>query len=221
MVIPSCSFFDYPKLKPISGFFRNFATENSNRKIMTIEEYKELIRKEGRVEGFSEAHVVMHEASLRAQRITMEMNNRFHSREELVELMSELTGTKVDPSFVLFPPFTTDFGQNIIMGKNVTINSGCRFQDQGGIRIGNGALIGHNVVLATINHDEDPKRRASMTFKPIVIEDDVWIGAQSTILQGVTIGYGSIVAAGAVVTKDVPPMTVVGGVPAKVIKKIK
>ena len=188
---------------------------------MTVEEYKELIRAEGRVEGFSEAHKVMHEASMRAQKITLEMNNRFHSREELVELMSELTNTEVDPSIVLFPPFTTDFGQNIAIGKNVTINSGCRFQDQGGIIIGNGALIGHNVVMATINHDEDPTRRASMTFKPIVIEDNVWIGAQSTILQGVTIGYGSIVAAGAVVTKDVPPMTIVGGVPAKVIKKIE
>ena len=188
---------------------------------MTVAEYKELIRTEGRVEGFSEAHRVMHEASLRAQKITMEMNNRFHTREELVELMSELTNTTVDPTFVLFPPFTTDFGQNITMGKNVTINSGCRFQDQGGIIIGNGALIGHNVVMATINHDEDPSKRASMTFKPIIIEDNVWIGAQSTILQGVTIGYGSIVAAGAVVTKDVPTMTIVGGVPAKVIKKIE
>ena len=188
---------------------------------MTVEEYKELIRTEGRVEGFSEAHKVMHEASLRAQKITMEMNNRFHTREELVELMSELTNTSVDHSFVLFPPFTTDFGQNITLGKNVTINSGCRFQDQGGIIIGNGALIGHNVVMATINHDEDPTKRASMTFKPIVIEDNVWIGAQSSILQGVTIGYGSIVAAGAVVTKDVPPLTIVGGVPAKIIKKIQ
>ena len=188
---------------------------------MTVAEYKELICREGRVDGFSEAHQVMHEASLRAQRITMEMNNRFHSREDLVELMSELTGKPVDPSFVLFPPFTSDFGQNITMGKNVTVNSGCRFQDQGGITIGNGVLIGHNVVMATINHCEDPTNRASMTFKPIIIEDNVWIGAQSTILQGVTIGYGSIVAAGAVVVKDVPPMTVVGGVPAKVIKKIE
>ena len=188
---------------------------------MTIAEYKELIANVGKVEGFSEAHKVMHEASLRAQKITMEINTRFHSREELVELMSELTGTEVDPSFVLFPPFTTDFGQNISMGKNVTVNSGCRFQDQGGIKIGNGVLIGHNVVMATINHDENPLKRASMTFKPIVVEDNVWIGSQSTILQGVTIGYGSIVAAGAVVTKDVPPMTIVGGVPAKFIKKIE
>ena len=188
---------------------------------MTIAEYKELIRAVGHVDAGSEAHKVMHEASLRAQKITMEINTRFHSREELVKLMSQLTATDVDSSFVLFPPFTTDFGQNITLGKNVVVNSGCRFQDQGGITIGNGALIGHNVVMATINHDEDPLKRGSMTFKPIIIEDNVWIGAQSTILQGVTIGYGAIVAAGAVVTKDVPPMTIVGGVPAKVIKKIQ
>lgn len=187
---------------------------------MTTEEYKQLVRTVGRVEGFSEAHEVMHKASKRAQRITMKINCQYHTQEELVALMSELTATDVDKSFVLFPPFTTDFGQNITLGKHVTINSGCRFQDQGGITVGNGALIGHNVVLATINHDIDPLKRANMTFKPIVIEDNVWIGSNSTILPGVTIGYGSIVAAGAVVSKNVPPMTIVGGVPAKVIKKI-
>ena len=106
------------------------------------------------------------------------------------------------------------------MGKRVFINSGCHFQDQGGVTIGNGALIGHNVVLATINHNFDPAHRGDNCPAPIHIGENVWIGANATILPGVTIGDGAIVAAGAVVAKDVPPMTVVGGVPARFIKTI-
>ena len=98
---------------------------------------------------------------------------------------------------------------------------GCKFQDQGGITIDEGALIGHNVVLATINHDLDPANRQSMSYAPIHIGKNVWIGANATVLAGVTIGDGAVVAAGAVVTKNVEPNTIVGGVPAKVIKKIE
>ncbi len=98
---------------------------------------------------------------------------------------------------------------------------GCKFQDQGGITIDEGALIGHNVVLATINHDLDPSKRQSMSYAPIHIGKNVWIGANATVLAGVTIGDGAVVAAGAVVTKNVEPNTIVGGVPAKVIKKLE
>ena len=100
------------------------------------------------------------------------------------------------------------------------INSGCHFQDQGGIEIGDGALIGHNVVLATINHDLDPAMNRKNHYSPIRIGAHVWIGSNATILSGVSIGEWSVVAAGAVVTKDVPPMTVVGGVPARIMKEI-
>ena len=100
------------------------------------------------------------------------------------------------------------------------INAGCKFQDQGGIFIEDGALIGHNVVLATLNHVASPKDRGSMIPAPIRIGKNVWIGANATILPGVTIGDGAIVAAGAVVNRDVPENTVVGGVPAKVIRTI-
>ena len=100
------------------------------------------------------------------------------------------------------------------------LNTSCHFQDQGGITIGDGTLIGHNVVLATLNHELDPERRQNTIPSPIVIGRNVWIGANATITPGVTIGDGAIVAAGAVVTKDVPTMTIVGGVPAKIIKTI-
>ena len=112
--------------------------------------------------------------------------------------------------------------QNLIdAGKDVFINSGCHFQDQGGIIIGDGSFIGHNVVLATINHDLDPANNRKNHYAPITIESHVWIGSSATILPGVTIGKWAVVAAGAVVIKDVPPHTVVGGVPARVLKTVR
>ncbi|MDO4976974.1 MAG: DapH/DapD/GlmU-related protein [Eubacteriales bacterium] len=188
---------------------------------MTVEEYINEMKPGYVVDGGSEAHEVMHEMSQNAMRITMEINNQYHSHDEIVALMSELTGQKVDDSFGLFPPFYTDCGRNIHLGKNVFINAGCKFQDQGGIYIGDGALIGHNAVLATINHMEDPFLRAGMIFHPIHIGKNVWLGANVTVLPGVTIGDGAIVAAGAVVVKDVPANMVVAGVPAKVIREVK
>ncbi|NBA62608.1 sugar O-acetyltransferase [Enterococcus mundtii] len=148
------------------------------------------------------------------------MNTKYRPPEELRKIMSRLIGKEVDDSFRVFPPFYTDFGKNIIFGKNVFINSGTHFQDQGGIVIGDDALIGHNVVLATINHDLYPKNNRKNHYASIVLKNNVWIGSSATITSGVTIGEWSVVAAGAVVTKDVPPYTVVGGVPARVIKTI-
>ena len=156
-----------------------------------------------------------------AVRIGIELNTMYHTPEELREIMGRLIGKKVDDSFRMFPPFYTDFGKNITIGKDVFINSGCRFQDQGGIEIGDGALIGHNVVLATINHDLNPKGNRKNHYAPIRIGAHVWIGSNATILPGVTIGDWAVVGAGAVVARDVPAMTVVGGVPAKVLKVIR
>ena len=158
--------------------------------------------------------------SREAQKITMEINTVYHEPEELRELISKLIGKPVDEQFGLFPPFYTDFGKNITLGKNVFINAGCKFQDQGGIYIDDGALIGHGVVIATLNHDMDPEKRQALHPSPVHIGKNVWIGANATITPGVTIGDNAVVAAGAVVTKDVAADTVVGGVPAKPIKKI-
>ncbi|MDE6267173.1 MAG: sugar O-acetyltransferase [Muribaculaceae bacterium] len=187
---------------------------------MTTEEFIRILSSGDVIPGGSPVHLKMHELSQEAIRITMQINNAYHTHEEIVALMSELTGTDVHPSFSMFPPFFTDCGKNLHIGKRVFINSGCKFQDQGGIFIGDDVLIGHNCVIATLNHVMDPDRRADMTAAPVRIEGKVWIGANVTILQGVTIGEGSIVAAGAVVNNDVPPLTIVGGVPARTIKKI-
>lgn len=170
--------------------------------------------------GNSEIHQFMHKISNEAMKITAELNGRYHEPEEIRTLFSELIGKPVDQSFGLFPPFYTDCGKNITIGKNVFINSGCHFQDQGGITINDGVLIGHNVVLATLNHDFSPKKRSTLHPAPIVIGKNVWIGSNATVVPGVTIGNGSIVAAGAVVTKNVPENVVVGGVPAKIIKRL-
>ena len=187
---------------------------------MELQTYLDHVNQGKRLEGGSEVHAFMTQAARRAQQITAEINTGYHDGEELRALFSQLIGKPVDEGFGLFPPFTTDFGKNITLGKRVFINSGCRFQDQGGITIGDDVLLGHNVVLATLNHDPVVARRASMLPAPIGIGDKVWIGANATVLPGVTIGKGAIVAAGAVVHRDVPPFTVVGGVPARILREL-
>ena len=159
--------------------------------------------------------------SIEAQKITCELNYKFHDFDERRELFSNLIGQELDDEFRVFTPFFTDFGKNIHLGENVFINAGCKFQDQGGIYIGDNALIGHNVVMATLNHDENPKNRANLIAAPIKIGNKVWIGSNATILPGVTIGDGAIIAAGAVVTKDVEEESIVAGVPAKFIRNVK
>lgn len=184
-------------------------------------EYLEHLNRGETVTGGSPLHEKMCRYGMDAVRITSELNSSYHTPEEIRSLMSELTGKPVDETFRMHPPFYSDFGKNITLGKNVFINFCCCFQDQGGITVGDGALIGHNVVLATLNHDLSPENRASMIPEPIVIGKNVWIGANATVLPGVTIGDGAVVAAGAVVIGDVAPNTVVAGVPAQVIKKIE
>ena len=169
----------------------------------------------------SKAHLCMSGLSFEAMKITSEINNKFHTPQETRELFSKLIGKDVDEGFCLFPPFTTDCGKNITLGKNVFINSGCRFQDQGGITIGDNALIGHNVVIATLNHDMNPETRGSLIPSPVKIGNRVWIGSGAIILPGVTIGDNAIIGAGSVVTKDVPENAVAVGNPARVVKSIE
>lgn len=187
---------------------------------MTVEQFRQHMAAGLPVAEGSEAHQLMHRLSQEALRITAEINGSYHAPEELRRLLAELWGHEVPDSIRLFPPFGTDCGKNTWVGERTFINMGARFQDQGGIFIGSDCLIGHNATFCTINHHPDPDRRGDMTFRPIRIENKVWIGANVTLLQGVTVGEGAIVAAGAVVTRDVAPRTVVGGVPARFIKRV-
>ena len=134
--------------------------------------------------------------------------------------LSEIIGKEIDASTIIFVPFYTNFGQFITIGKNVFINHACSFLDMGGITIEDNVLIGPKVNLITENHPLNPNDRKTLICKPIVIKRNAWIGAAATILPGVTIGENAVVAAGAVVTTDVAPNTIVGGVPAKFIKNI-
>lgn len=162
----------------------------------------------------------IHEAIQKAFEITGKLNTSFHNDEQVRSILSELMGYEIDQSTTVKLPFYTDFGKFTRMGKKVFVNLGCTFMDRGGITIEDYVLIGPQVKLITENHAIEPANRNTITSKEIIIKFRVWIGAGATILPGVTIGENSIVAAGAVVTSNVEPNTIVGGVPAKFIKNI-
>src|SRR6201990_753777 len=158
----------------------------------------------------------------RAMAITARLNRlTFNDADEVRALFSELIGKKVDESFLLIPPFYTAGGGEILVGHNVFVNQNCTFYDLGGLDIADDVMIGPNVSIITTGHPLEPsQRRAATIGKPIVIERNVWIAAGATIIGGVTVGENSVVAAGSVVTRDVPPDTLVGGNPARVIRAI-
>lgn len=186
---------------------------------MTIENFKEFV-KTRRPLDTEDIGRFMNDMSDEARRITFQLNTAYHTPDEVRRLLSQLFGYKVPDSLRVFPPFYTDFGKNITVGRDVFINACCHFQDHGGVYIGDRCQIGHNVVFATLNHGLKPQDRRTMTPAPIVLGSNVWVGSNSTILQGVTIGDNAVIAAGAVVTKDVDANTVVGGVPARKLKEI-
>jgi acetyltransferase-like isoleucine patch superfamily enzyme len=158
----------------------------------------------------------------RAMVITAALNRlTFDDADEIRALFSDLIDKKVDDSFTLIPPFYTTGGTDITVGRNVFVNQNCTFYDLGGLDIADDVMIGPNVSIITSGHPIEPfERRAFVIGKPIVIERNVWIAAGATIIGGVTVGENSVVAAGAVVTKDVPANTLVGGNPARVIRSI-
>ena len=154
-------------------------------------------------------------------RTATEMNTSYHTPEEVHDYMSRILGKPLEASTTVLPPLYIDYGKPVTIGKGCFIQQCCTFFGRGGITIGNDVFIGPKVNLITINHDMNPDNRSATYGRPIVIEDKVWIGINSTILLGVKIGYGAIVGAGSVVTKDVPAMTVVAGNPARIIKTIE
>ena len=184
---------------------------------MELRDFLDHVNRGALIEGGSDQHLFMHGAAQDALRIVAQINTGYRTPEEVRELLADLTGKPVDDSVVVFPPFYSEFGKNLTLGKDVFINSGCRFQDTGGITIGDGSLIGHGSTLTTLNHGIDPDRRADMIPSPVTIGRKAWLGAGVTIVPGVTIGDGAIVGAGAVVSRDVPANAIVAGVPANAI----
>jgi acetyltransferase-like isoleucine patch superfamily enzyme len=165
---------------------------------------------------------VMVDGVRRAMAITPVLNRlTFDQAEEIRAVFSDLIGQPLDDAFSLIPPFYTTGGERVRIGNRVFINQNCTFYDLGGITIGDDVMIGPNVSLITSGHPLEPsKRRDGVTAAPIVIERNVWIAAGVTVIGGVTIGENSVVAAGSVVTKDVPANSLAGGNPARIIRSI-
>lgn len=186
---------------------------------MTTEEFKAFV-KAGKPLDTEEIHGFMDRMSGEARKVTFRLNSAYHEPDEVRAILSELFGYRVPDTFRVFPPFYTDFGKNISVGEGVFINACCHFQDHGGVIIGDGCQIGHNVVFATLNHFLEPERRKLCHPAPIVLGKNVWVGSNATILQGVTIGDNAVIGAGAVVAHDVPADSVAVGVPARVKRKI-
>lgn len=138
--------------------------------------------------------------------------------EETRKNLADIIGRAIDNTTVIFVPFYTNFGRHIHLGKRIFINHACTFLDLGGITIEDDVQIGPKVNIITENHPLDPDKRKMLDLKAVRIKRNAWIGAAATILPGVTIGENAVVAAGAVVNKDVPDNTVVGGIPARILK---
>ena len=161
----------------------------------------------------------MREACYSTKKLLVQLNNAADPKE-IRDLLSQITGSAIDESVAVFTPLYINYGKHTKIGKNVFINFDCVFLDLGGITIEDGVLIAPKVSLLSEGHPISPDKRHSLVPKPIHINKNAWIGANATILHGVTIGENSVVAAGSVVSKDVPDNVVVGGTPAKIIKKI-
>lgn len=154
------------------------------------------------------------------ERLVMELNTGYHSPEEVIKALEEITGESIDASVTVSLPFYTDFGRHISFGKDIFLNQNVTLVDLGGIFLEDNVLIGPGARLLTVNHLVDPEKRRGIIVDSIRIKDNAWIGANATILPGITIGKNAIVAADSTVTKDVPDNVIVAGTPARIIKEI-
>jgi len=159
------------------------------------------------------------EASYNTKRLLLQMNNTSEP-QKIRQFLSQIIDSEIDKSVTIFTPFHINYGKNTQIGKNVFINFDCVFLDLGGITIEDGVLIAPKVSLLSEGHPISPEQRHSLVPKHIHIKKNAWIGANATILHGVTIGQNAVIAAGSVVTKDVPDNVVVGGIPAQILKKL-
>ncbi|MFM0816926.1 sugar O-acetyltransferase [Streptococcus suis] len=154
------------------------------------------------------------------QPLVQELNTSIQTVESTRKIIEKLTLEKIDKSVVINTPFQTDFGRHIHFGKDIYINKDVFMVDLGGIYIEDKVLIGPRAKLISVNHPLKAEDRHKLELKSVRIQENAWIGADATILPGVTIGKNAVVAAGAIVTKDVPDNSLVAGVPAKIIKNL-
>ena len=159
------------------------------------------------------------EASYSTKRLLLQMNYTSEP-QKIRQFLGQIIDSEIDESVTIFTPFHINYGKNTQIGKNVFINFDCVFLDLGGITIEDGVLIAPKVSLLSEGHPISPEQRHSLVPKHIHIKKNAWIGANATILHGVTIGQNAVVAAGSVVTKDVPDNVVVGGIPAQILKEL-
>ena len=157
----------------------------------------------------------------RTMQLSAEMNTGWHTEAEVRDYLRQITNSEIDETVRVFTPFHINYGMKTRFGRDCFVNFGCTFLALGGITIEDDVFIGPHCVLATEYHPENPETRHSLLTKPIVVKRNAWLGANVTVLAGVTIGENAIVAAGSVVTKDVPDNMVMAGSPARVIREIK
>ncbi len=188
---------------------------------MNSKELAKYMEKNGKLLPDTPEMEAMQKKAQKVRLLCQELNAGVYDDVEIREKLSNILEYKVPDSLCVVLPVNVDCGMNLQFGENVFVNSGCQFQDQGGIYIGDNTLIGHQVVFATLNHGEAVKDRGVLEGKPIRVGANVWIGAHATILGGVTIGEGAIVAAGSVVTRDVLEHSIVAGTPAKMVRMVK
>jgi len=187
--------------------------------ITTSEDIFERLRKGEPISPNDPQAYKMREASFETKKVLVKMNNS-DDPEEINNLLSKITGSDIDKTVAVFTPLYINYGKNIKIGKNVFINFDCTFLDLGGIIIEDNVMIAPKVSLLSEGHPVSPGERHTLVPGKIHIKKNAWIGANATILPGVTVGENAIIAAGAVVSKDVPDNTIVGGIPAKIIKSI-
>lgn len=162
----------------------------------------------------------LHLVKLNNERLLVEINTHYHTNEEMLRYLETITGQKIDASTTVSQPFYSDFGRHIKLGKDVFINKNATFVDLGGITIEDHVLIGPSARLITVNHLLAPEKRRGLSVAPILIKKNAWIGANVTILPGITVGENSVIAADSTVTKDVPDNVIVAGSPAKEMRKV-
>ncbi|MBR5941692.1 MAG: maltose O-acetyltransferase [Neisseriaceae bacterium] len=168
----------------------------------------------------SDDFIAIHKIVTENAPLIAKLSSTYLEQTEIRNILSQITQSEIDESLHINLPFYCDFGRHIRIGKEVFINTACVFTDLGGIVIEDKVLIAPNVKIISVNHDINPQTRRGLILSPVHIKKNAWIGAGATILPGVTIGENSIIAAGAVVNKNVPDNTIYGGIPAKLLKNI-